>query len=84
MATPKYPGYADRIGYRSGMTNPDEMKKPTFDDEPGDQSHPDEFTVEDATAVNAVPDEVRLHADTSESEIVQRGDGAVVDVENDD
>jgi hypothetical protein len=66
------------------MTNPDEMKKPTFDDEPGDQPSADEFTVEDAMAVNAVPDEVRLHADPSESEIVQRGDGAVVDVEDDD
>lgn len=66
------------------MTNPDEMKKPTFDHEPGDQPDADEFTVEDAMAVNAVPDEVRLHADPSESEVAQRGDGAVVDVENDD
>ena len=29
MATPTYPGYAERIGYRSGMTNPHEMKKPS-------------------------------------------------------
>ena len=32
-------------------------------------------------AVNAVPDDVRLHADPSETEIAQRSDGAVVDPE---
>lgn len=43
------------------------------------QKDPKDWTPEDALAVNAVPDEVRLHADPSETEIAQRNDGVVVD-----
>lgn len=45
------------------------------------QKDPKDWTPEDALAVNAVPDEVRLHSDPSETEIAQRNDGAVVDPE---
>lgn len=45
------------------------------------QKDPKDWTPEDALAVNAVPDEVRLHADPSETEIAQRSDGVVVDPE---
>ena len=55
-------------GYPAGMTPLDPNQK-----------DPKDWTPEDAMAVNAVPDDVRLHADPSETEIAQRSDGAVVD-----
>lgn len=51
-----------------------------------DQKDAKDWTVEDAMAVDSTPDSVRLSADPSEPEPVQRNDGAVVDpeVEQDD
>ncbi|WP_370617664.1 hypothetical protein [Mumia sp. Pv 4-285] len=51
----------------------------TRPDQPSREAH--RPTVEDVDpsvlAVNATPDEVRLHGDPDETETVQRGDGAV-------
>lgn len=46
-----------------------------------DDSSDDQPRVEDALAVNALPDAVRHAAGDDETEDVQRNDGAVVDLE---
>ena len=44
-----------------------------------DQKAAKDWTVEDAMAVDSTPDSVRLSADPSEPEPVQRNDGSIVD-----
>ena len=49
-----------------------------------EDSSDDKPRVEDALAVNALPDTVRHAAGDDETEDVQRNDGAVVDLEGQD
>jgi hypothetical protein len=50
--------------------------------EPQDQDKKPHLSVEDAMAVNSVPDEIRMHANPDETATVQRGDGALLPVED--
>jgi hypothetical protein len=43
------------------------------------QKKPEDWTPEDALAVDSTPDGTRLHGDGDETDTAQRSDGAVID-----
>lgn len=60
------------------------MTEPLPDDPASAEEDPDEFTPQDALAVDATPDEERTHGDGDETESITRSDAAKVPVEPED